>query len=362
MNLGLDLRDGWKTSYALKRVAAANLRFVERRNGEPRAGEILLAQVEKIGKNTGLELADGRRSTLHLGDRIAVVLGNRYATGQFEGYAETNGDRCDLLSMGGLCGLVRSKHVGVGEPTKLRLLGGFVDPAGQSLRLSDFALPRTVASSERPRVLVVCGTSMDAGKTHTVMSLIKGLRKEVDRVAGIKLTGTATGRDTWSMHDAGACAALDFVDGGMASTYLTSTEELLDLYDRLIGHARQRAAEWVVVEIADGLLQRETAALLQSPRFTEGVDRWVFAAGDPLAACAGHALLRSWGIEPVAISGLMTMSPLAVKEARLAVDTPCFTADELQGGLLNDRLFESPVGTTSVPTNGLVLTEVAQVA
>ena len=56
------------------------------------------------------------------------------------------------------------------------------------------------------------------------------------------------------------------------------------------------------------------------------------------------------------------MSPLAVKEARLAVDTPCFTADELQGGLLNDRLFESPVGTTSVPTNDLVLTEVAQVA
>ncbi len=362
MNPGYELRGAWKTSYALRRVPSANLQTIFPRTGAAKPGEIVLARVEKIGKNTGLELVDGRRSTLHEGDRIAVVFGNRYATGQFEGYAESNGDRCDLMSMGGLCGLVRSKHSSVADPTKLRILGGFVDSDGRALSLADFAVPRPASTPDRPRVIVVCGSSMDAGKTHTVMSLIRGLRRRVDRVAGIKLTGTATGRDTWSMRDAGACAAIDFVDGGAPSTYLCSLEDLLDLNDRLIGHARDRGAECVVVEIADGLLQRETSALLQSPRFTAGVDRWVFAAEGPLAAYAGHALLRGWGVEPVALAGLLTMSPLAMRETRMVVDVPCFTAKDLQDGLLNDRLLENSIDPESGSSERLVVTEVAQVA
>ena len=42
---------------------------------------------------------------------------------------------------------------------------------------------------------------MDAGKTHTVVSVIRGLRRQGYRVAGVKLTGTATGKDTWKMLD-----------------------------------------------------------------------------------------------------------------------------------------------------------------
>jgi len=144
---------------------------------------------------------------------------------------------------------------------------------------------------------------MDAGKTHTVMSLIMGLRKQGLAVAGIKLTGTATGKDTWNMLDAGACIALDFVDGGFPSTYLFTLEELLQLYNLLVSRAAVEGASWVVVEIADGLLQRETAALLQHPGFTASVAAWVFAAGDPLAAAGGVGVLRNWDIDPLAIRG-----------------------------------------------------------
>jgi hypothetical protein len=132
----------------------------------------VLARVEKIGKNATLELANGRRCTLHEGDLLAVVFGNRYATLQFEGYARANGDCCDLLSMGGLCGLVESKHAKAPEPSKLRLLSALGDVNGSSLNLRDFALA-PLTQPKRPNVVVVCGTSMDAGKTHTVMSLIR---------------------------------------------------------------------------------------------------------------------------------------------------------------------------------------------
>src|SRR5262245_51585387 len=211
--LGASERRELRIPYALRRVPPASFASLLPLEAAPAAGDIALARIEKIGKNARLELTNGRPCSLHEGDLAAVVFGNRYATAQFEGYARSDGDACDLLSMGGLCGLVASKHANVADPTKLRLLGRVGDAAGQPLVLGDFALPRRVAPSQ-PKVLVVCGTSMDAGKTYTVVSLIRGLRRDVSRVASVKLTGTAAGRDTWAMLDAGSCAALDFVDAG----------------------------------------------------------------------------------------------------------------------------------------------------
>ncbi len=335
-----EMKANMRVSYALRWVPRASMATLLPCPVSPQAGDIVLAKLEKIGKNATLELANGRRCNLHEGDLLAVVFGNRYATLQFEGYARANGDSCDLLSMGGLCGLVESKHAKAAEPSRLRLLGALGGITGSPLSLRDFALA-PVPQPNHPNIVVVCGTSMDAGKTHTVMSLIKGLRKQGLLVAGIKLTGTATGKDTWNMLDAGACIALDFVDGGFPSTYLSTLDELLHLYDLLISRAAAQGASWVVVEIADGLLQRETAALLQDHGFAASVDAWIFAAGDPLAAAGGVAVLRNWAIEPLAISGVVSMSPLGMKEAQSATQLPCLTAGELQSGALNACLQET---------------------
>lgn len=353
-----EMKTRTRVSYALRWVPRQSMSTLLPLPLTPQAGDIVLARLEKIGKNAALELANGRRCTLHEGDLLAVVFGNRYATLQFEGYARANGDSCDMLSMGGLCGLVESKHAKAADPSKLRLLGALGDRNGCPLNLRDFTLA-PLPSPDQPRVIVVCGTSMDAGKTHTVMSIIMGLRKEGIAVAGIKLTGTATGKDTWTMLDAGACAALDFVDGGFPSTYLSTLDELLNLYNLLISRAAAEGASWVVVEIADGLLQRETAALLQHPSFTTSVHAWIFAAGDPLAAAGGVSVLRGWGIEPLAISGMVSMGSLGIKEAQAATGLKCFSASELQSAALNDRLrevslrvpprvFEAPVGREKV--------------
>ncbi len=335
-----EMMTNMRVSYALRWVPRASMATLLPCSVSPQAGDVALAKLEKIGKNATLELANGRRCTLHEGDLLAVVFGNRYATLQFEGYARANGDSCDLLSMGGLCGLVESKHAKAAEPSKLRLLGALGDVNGSPLNLRDFALA-PLPQPNHPNVVVVCGTSMDAGKTHTVMSLIMGLRKQGHVVAGIKLTGTATGKDTWNMLDAGACIALDFVDGGFPSTYLSTLDELLQLYDLLISRAAAQGASCVVVEVADGLLQRETAALLQDHSFAASVDAWIFAAGDPLAAAGGVGVLRNWAIEPLAISGVVSMSPLGMKETQAATQLPCLTAGELQSGALNARLLET---------------------
>ena len=322
--------------YALRRVPESSLAHLLPCPQSPQPGDIALARLEKIGRHARLELTSGRACNLQEGDLLAVVFGNRYATEQFEGYASAEGELCHLLSMAGVCGLVISKHADIGEPSKLRLLGALGDAWRRPLQLRDFALP-SAARSRQPAIIVVCGTAMETGKTHTAKSLVMGLRQEDYRVASIKLTGTAAGRDTWSMLDAGASPALDFVDGGFPSTYLCTTEELLDLYGLLAGHAAQDA-DWIVIEIADGLFQRETAALMRSRRFTATVDGWILAASEPLAAAGGVHTVRALGIEPLAISGRLSMSSLAAREAEAATGLPCLTAGELQRGKLNERL------------------------
>lgn len=342
------MRRDLRIPYGLRRVPPERFVTLQPLCGDPQMGDIVIAAVEKIGKNTRIELANGRPCTLHLGDLVATVFGNRYATMQFEGYARANGNACDLMSMGGLCGLVESRHAAIPDSSKLRILGQAVDADGVALRLQDFALPPVTPAGRRPSLVVVCGSSMDAGKTHTAASLITGLRKVTERVVGIKLTGTASGRDSWTMLDAGALTVLDFIDGGYPSTYLVGLPELLALNDLLIGHAAARDAEWVVMEIADGLLQGETAALLQSPAFTRTVDAWMFAAGDPLAAVSGLQILHGWGIRPFGISGRMTMGPLCVRETAAATGVTCFTAAELQAGRANPLILLA-AGTAGDP-------------
>lgn len=335
-----EIKERVRISYALRRVPEGRIARLSPCPDSPQPGDIVLAELEKIGKNARLELPNGRLCTLHEGDHLAVVFGNRYATMQFEGYVRANGTRCDLLSVGGVCGHVASKHASVEGPSKLRLLGAIGDDLGHPLRLREFALA-PLGDLNPPRVIAVCGTSMEAGKTYTSASLIKGLQQQGYRVAGVKLTGTASGRDTWSMLDAGACVALDFVDGGYPSTYLCTVQELLSLYDLLIHYAASQQAQVAVVEIADGLLQVETAALLQSQRFTSSVGGWLFAASDPLGAAAGVRTLRDWGIEPLAVSGIVSMSPLGMKEAEAATGIPCITAKKVQCGALNARVMDA---------------------
>ena len=337
--LSEEVKSRMKVSYVARRVPRAFLQTQLPIPANPASGDVVLARVEKIGKNTTLELVGGRRCALHEDDLVVVAFGNRYATLQFEGYARAEGDCCDLLSMGGLCGLVESKHDSVSEPSRLRLLGAIGDADGNPVRLRDHALsPALFPRRAGPRVICVCGTSMDAGKTYTVRSTILGLRRHGHRVAAIKLTGTASGRDTFSMLDAGADPAFDFIDAGHPSTYLCSTSELMDMFGVLVSQATSQHADCIVLEIADGLVQRETTALTTNPRFTGSVNAWLLAANDAPGAAGAVSILQTRGITPIAITGNASRSALVRQEVEAATGISCMPASDVEAGLLNPQL------------------------
>jgi len=94
----------------------------------------------------------------------------------------------------------------------------------------------------------------------------------------------------------------------------------------------------IVLEIADGLYQDETARLVRDPLFKQHVDKVVFAAGEALGAIGGQLVLEGLGLSPVAVSGMLTASPLATREAAQALDVPVLSKNELASAQVAELL------------------------
>lgn len=313
----------------------------------PNAGDLVLARVEKIGQHSGLELAHGRRATLFVGDEIVVCYGNRYAPDQFEAEIPKDLGPCHLVAGGGVASRAISCHVNMKSPTSIMPIGLLADAQGRRINLSDAALPKLAAGRARPYTLAVVGTAMNAGKTTTAATLIRGLANAGRVVGAAKVTGTGSGRDTWYMTDAGSTLTLDFTHAGFPSTYLATPAEVDGILEILTAHLTKAGTDVIVLEVADGLFQSETAALLDSPVFARLVDGVIFAAGDAMGATAGVEWLRRKKLPVTAVSGLLTASPLAVIEAAKATGLPILDKKALRSpsivNVLNIPLRASPL-------------------
>jgi len=326
-----------KRSFTTRRVPIDEMRTLVCGDIKPTSGDLVLASVDKIGSHTKLELPTGRRAEMSVGDLIIVAFGNRYAPDQFEAVVGADLGPCELVASGGVAAQMLCKHARMKEPTKITPMGLIGDAAGQPLNLARYAISPPTQTSGIP-VVLVAGTSMNAGKTYTSASLIKGLSRDGIRVAGIKATGTGSGGDLWLMSDMGAEHVFDFTDAGLASTYLVAPERIETTVVSLISHAASRGAEVAVVEIADGLHHAETAEILNSPRVSGLARGLIFAANDALGAQAGLAQLRAWGHHVLALSGQLTRSPLAVREAERFSTVPVLSADDIRSGQLNSAV------------------------
>lgn len=321
---------------------AAGIRPFER---PPAIGDLVVAEVLRIGHHKQVESPVGSSTAIYPGDVIVGAFGNRYATDQFEGYVpRTAGTECDLMSVGGLCGEVRSRLGTMGEPTRLRILGAACDAQGRRLNLADRALPATVPIGQ-PEIVLLVGSSMNSGKTTTLGTLARSLSRAGLRVAAAKVTGTAAGKDLRFFSSNGARPVLDFIDAGFPSTYLLGWPELWRVYQTLIGHLQATRPDYILVEIADGLFQRETRMFLENDAFRASVSHVFFSANDSLSAECGVRRLRSLGLPLRAVSGQASKSPLLLKETEEATGMPCLSLAQMMEGAALDCLRHHGPGT-----------------
>jgi hypothetical protein len=305
---------------------------------QPAQGDLVVARVDTLGQHNFLEDRHGRHTRLYAGDLVVGAFGNRYATDFYEGYVPT-GPHTHLLTAGGVIGTVASSHVRRGEPTALEVIGALADGSGTPLKLVDLARPLPPAADPRPATVVVVGSAMNAGKTTTVAGVIRGWARAGLRVGGGKATGSGSGKDRWVYIDAGAYSVVDFLDFGMPSTYGYPTGRLVATMHAIRDALAVEGATHVVVEIADGVLQAQTRELLAAlPAFADSV---LLAVSDAVGAVGAQGVLAAAGVRVSALSGLVSASPLAAREAADATSLHVVTPDELAAGAALDILRSS---------------------
>jgi hypothetical protein len=307
----------------------------------PKAGDVGLFQVVEVDRHSSIQCIDKRSHSIFDGDYILAVFGDRYATSQYEGYVPTEPmDVYHIIGAGGVIGIVRTKNAAWEdyEPTTVRLIGYCCENDGSVMNTLFHGKTRTAFAGHVPnnaKVILSIGSTMDSGKTTTAAHIARGLKTTGKQVAFMKLTGTVYTKDVDYVVDCGADVGIDFSNVGFPSTYLVDETTILDIYQTLLNELGESKPEYIVMEIADGLFQRETSMLLNNKSFMNTIHNVVFSCGDSLSVMAGLQVLNSWGIHPCMVSGRFTMSPLLITEVTDRMNIPVHTIDQIMTGELN---------------------------
>lgn len=310
----------------------------------PKAGDVGIFKIIELGRHTSIQGIDKRLQAIFEGDLIMASFANRYATSQFEGYVPSAPqDTYDILGAGGAIGVLKSKNAALKdeEPTKVQLVSYCCNENSTIINTLFYHIERKAYTGTLPgkaKVILSIGATMDSGKTTTAAFTARGLKMGGHRVGFIKLTGTAHTKDKDFVYDCGADFSLDFSDAGFPSTFLCSKETILDIYQTLLMQFNNHAVDYIVMEIADGILQRETDFLIKDQLFMKTIHSTIFSCGDSLSALKGVELLQKIGITPNILSGKFTMSPLLIEEVKAITQVPIFTIEEIMTGNVNNSI------------------------
>ncbi len=296
----------------------------------PQANDVIVAEVGELGRHARIELTSKRRAHLFQGDLVGMVYGRRYATRQFEGAIPDNTCICHILSVGGVCGEVVGMSCEMQPPTILYPLGYLVDGASNRVNLKDYALTAVGTRFKKPTTILIVGSAMDCGKTTAAHSVVHGLTRSGAVVCAAKLTGTASLKDLLLLEDAGAVSVVDFTDMGHASTAMCDRQELQAIATGIVSNLLAHQPQYLVLEIADGVVQRETEMVLGILSALRLVDHVIYACHDPMGVAGGLEQIGSFGMNVVAISGWVACSPLAAKEAQTRTEVPVIPPEALQ--------------------------------
>ena len=312
-------------------LKSKQIKHYEFRDKEPEVGDVVYGIVTRIGQHKELENASGRIHTMHQGTKALFVFGNRYAPDYYEGIIpKTMTTQVDMLARSGVIGNVKTQNALIAAPTQIRILGYACDDDGTVFNTRQYSLVKPKYSEKktpRSRLILVCGTSMNSGISLAATACCWALVSMGYDVRASKVTGTASLKDILRMNDAGADPYTDFTYLGYPSTYLLPEEEVLSIFNRLDLRYANNPKNYWVVEIADGIAQRETAMLLRSPDVQSRIYRLIFCAYDAFGAVGGLRILKEeFGLTPDALSGVCSSSPLHISELAQFTDLPVFNS------------------------------------
>ncbi len=275
-------------------------------------GRILAVRIltDKSSYNT-VEDPSGRMMALRAGDVLAGTLGSRRALRGYAGEVPASvavGDTIEVLNLGGILGRCTSVNPDIGPPFKAEVLGAVLafpelgDRIGRPATIRDGAIPAADSLLSDTLIVFVAGTCMNAGKTVAATELVRGLSRRGLKVGAAKLTGVSLMRDTLSMLDAGAVAALTFNDAGIASTHPGQTVGVAKGLLNRLGSRQAGSPDVIVAELGDGILgEYGVQDILLDAQLMAVAAAHVMAAPDPVACWGAVELFRHRFKLPIAV-------------------------------------------------------------
>jgi hypothetical protein len=308
-----------------------------------RTGDLVVAEVLEDGAVPySLEAPTGRNVEVLPGDFIVGALGRRCATLQIVGDWRAVGPdlRMDALSMAGVLGRCTSAALPRPPIAALRYRGHVVSGREPS-RLCDFVRPATGAPLTAPVVLIV-GTSMEAGKTTAGKAVVRSLKRLGLRVAAAKLTGVGRYRDILAMGDSGADAILDFVDVGLPST-ATPRAEFEPALRTLLSRLADTRPDVVVAEAGASPLEPYNGDVAVE-MLQKRVRCTILCASDPYAVVG---VMQAFHTRPDLISGRATSTEAGIALIERLTGVPALnlldrSSHAALDGLLASRLDGPP--------------------
>lgn len=280
-----------------------------------------------------IEDVHGRMMTVHAGDVVAGVLGERRALRGYSGVvpsAVRKGDILHLLNLGGIIGECTSANPEVGPPARVEVLGVILTFEAGERRNGKPAniFPGPVALRDDvgplPPVIFVAGTCMHAGKTAAASILVRQLTARGLRVGATKVTGVALRRDSLEMQDHGAVCAVTFNDAGLPST--TGLDAVRPARGCLAAVA-QHHVDVIVAELGDGLLgEYGVADVLAAPDVRQATAAVILAATDPVAGWGGVMLLDQLGYTTTVVTGPATDNSAGTNAITARTKAPAINA------------------------------------
>lgn len=320
------IRPGFILPSAAFTIQPRQVKHYQKLEKPPVVGDVIIGRVSYIGQHGSLENKEGRIHMINDGSRAVFVYGNRYAPDAFEGFVpEQNSHEVDLLARSGMIGIMHEKNTATKDPTKVEVLGYILGEDGEPLNTRKFplAMPKIPLNRDKKRskMILHVGTSMNAGKSTSAIACCWALSAMGHTVRASKVTGTASLKDILHMQDGGAECVSDFTHLGFPSTYMLEETDIIGVFENLDAKFAANPQKYWVVELADGVFQRETAMLLKNDYVRSRIHRLIFSASDAFGAIGGiHVLNEEFGLIPDAISGRCSSSPLMIRELQQRTD------------------------------------------